>query len=196
MMNVQKFIAEKGWKALEEELAIIVKEYDCGLRVLNYNQIESPKNHPVSNECRGLKLDSDGNIVSRSFSRFFNYGECDTVESFKFDDVTVFEKADGSLVMLYWCPQTNRWEISTRGMAFAEGNHVFGLKTDWTFREAILDAMNFSEDDFQKCMNTFDKEFTYVTEYISPFNRIVTKYETPMMILLAVIHNKTGEEIT
>ncbi len=194
-MNVQRFLQEKGWQALTDELGVIVKEYDNGLRVLNYNQIESPKNHPVVNECRGLILNENFEVVCRPFTRFFNYGESDTRETFSFADVRVYEKCDGSLVKVYFCNKTERWEIGTRGSAYAEVNHVFGLKQDWTFREAILDAMNFTEDQFQLCMASFSKNFTYVMEYISPWNRIVTRYDVPMVVLLAVIHNLTGEEL-
>ena len=194
-MNVQKFIREFGWDKLKNDLHIIVKEYDCGIRVLNYDQIESPKNHPVVDECRSLVLDSDGNLVSRSFSRFYNYGECFTQDTFSFDDSVVYEKADGSLVGVYWCPQTDRWEIRTRGTAFAEANHVFGTKTNWTFREAILDAMRFTEDEFQECMSHFSQAITYVFEYTSPWNRIVTKYTEPKMVLLTGFVNVPNTEV-
>jgi hypothetical protein len=186
MMEVQKFIKERGWNALKEELFIEVREYDNGLRVLNYSMIESPKMHPVVMECRALKLDSDANIVSRAFNRFFNYGEADTLD-FDFSNCTVWEKADGSLCPVYWCPQTNRWEISTRGTGFAEANHVWGTKTNCTFREAILEAMQLTEDQFQSAMLTFPTDSTYVMEYISPFNRIVTPYPEPKMVLLAIV---------
>lgn len=113
-------------------------------------------------------------------------------ENFYADGILVHN----SLCPMYYCPQTNQWEISTRGMAYAEANHSFGLKTDWTFRQAILDAMGFSEEQFQTCMNeaVFHKSCTYVMEYTSPFNRIVTPYEKPEMVLLAVVSNITGCE--
>jgi hypothetical protein len=194
-MEVQKFIREKGWQALKDELFIEVREYDHGLRVLNYSMIESPKMHPVVAECRALKLDTDGNVVSRAFNRFFNFGEAGT-ENFDFSNCTVWEKADGSLCPVYFCPQTNQWEISTRGTGFAEANHVFGTKRDCTFREAILDAMRMTEQEFQACMSSveFHKSCTYVMEYCSPFNRIVTPYSEPHMVLLAVVSNITHIE--
>lgn len=196
MMNVQKFIRENGWQALKDQLFIEVKEYDCGLRVLNYNMIETPRNHPVADECRGLILDQDANVVSRSFNRFYNYGEAGTDTSFSFDNVVVFGKEDGSLVKMYWCPQTNRWEISTRGTAFAEAPHVFGSldRQNWSFRDAILDALNVNEEEFQRNMSLFDKDFTYIGEYVSFMNRIVTLYPEPKVILLSVRNNLTGEE--
>lgn len=192
-MEVQKFIREKGWQALKDELFIEVREYDHGLRVLNYSMIESPKMHPVVMECRALKLDQDANVVSRAFNRFFNFGEADT-QNFDFSNCTVFEKADGSLCPIYFCPQTNRWEISTRGTGFAEANHVWGTKTNCTFREAILEAMKLTEDEFQGIMMSFPEDVTYVTEYTSPFNRIVTPYPEPQMVMLAAVGHDGIEE--
>lgn len=197
-MLVQNYLREKGLQSLVDEFAIRVKEYpEYGLYKLNYDQIESPKNHPIVNECRALILDKDWNVVSRSFDRFFNYGECNTVAEFSFDNVTVFEKADGSLCPVYFCPQSNRWEISTRGSCFAEVPHVFGAAgVDKTFREMILGAMNFAdESQFQGAMAYMPTGFTYVMEYTSPFNRIVTPYEIPQMVLLGIVGNATGIEV-
>ena len=205
MLEVSKFIREKGIQALKDELAIEVRAYeDHGLFKLNYSQIDSPKMHPVVQECRGLLVDSNGDVVSRTFKRFFNFGEAGT-ENFDFDGAVVMEKADGSLAAVYWCPQTDRWEIATRGTAFAEAPHAFGTKTDWTFRQAILDAFGKTEAEFQahmgdgvtgnsNCTGDFHKSCTYVFEYTSPFNQIVTQYEKPQMILLTVVSNITGCE--
>jgi len=193
MLEVQKFIREKGWQALKDELFIEVREYDNGLRVLNYSMIESPKMHPVVMECRALKLDQDANVVSRAFNRFFNFGEADT-QDFDFSNCTVWEKVDGSICPIYFCPQTNQWEISTRGTGFAEANHVWGTKTNCTFRQAILEAMHLTEAEFQETMVPFPRDVTYVCEYTSPFNRIVTHYLEPQMVLLAVVGHDGVEE--
>jgi hypothetical protein len=59
-----------------------VKSYDCGISKLNYDQIESAKAHPVVMECRGLILSyPHGEVVARSFDRFFNYGEVPVITS-------------------------------------------------------------------------------------------------------------------
>ncbi len=199
MMEVQRFIAKKGWQALTDELGINVKRYDSGICVLNYDMIESPKNHPVSNECRGLTLwDKEGVpiVMSRSFSRFFNYGEADTKE-FDFSNCTVWEKADGALTKVWYNFVDNRYEISTRGMAFAEGVHCFstvGQEHGGSFREWILKAMNFTEEQFQDAMKSMPEEVTYVLEYTGPSNRIVTPYKEDQMVLLAVVGNDGIEE--
>lgn len=83
-MQVQTYLKEKATQlgssklAIEEltkEFAIKVRQYDEGLLVLNYDQIESPKSHPIVMECRALILDTDFNVVSRAFDRFFNIHE-------------------------------------------------------------------------------------------------------------------------
>ena len=191
-MEVQKFIKANGVMALAEApLNIKVREYpEQGYFMLNYDQIESPKSDPISMECRSLIVDKDGNIISRSFDRFFNFGEMpEFYADFDISRAVVATKYDGSLIKVYWSPATNRWEISTRSQAFAEGPHAIG----GIFRDWVLKAMGLSELEFQNCMNKEgNKEWTYIMEYISPFNRIVTRYEESSVVLLAVRENKTG----
>lgn len=74
-MKVIEYLKENGTEKLTSEFGVIVKKYeDAQLLVLNYDQINSPKNE-ITSECRGLILDYDYNIVSRSFDRFFNWNE-------------------------------------------------------------------------------------------------------------------------
>lgn len=73
-MKTIEFLKEHGIQKLRDDFAITVKEVD-DLLVLNYNQIESPKTHPIVIECRSLILDTGFNVVSRSFDRFFNIYE-------------------------------------------------------------------------------------------------------------------------
>lgn len=191
-MQVQAFIREKGWVALTEELGIEVREYENGFRVLNYSQIDSPKTHPIVLECRGLILDLDLNVICRPFDRFFNFGEAGT-ENFDFSACNVFSKEDGSLVKVYWNPIDNQWEIATRGTAFAEAPHVFGTAKSGTFRDWILNAMHFTEDEFQNVMRNFPKHNAFIFEYVGPENRIVTRYIDAAVILLG-IRAVTGQE--
>jgi tRNA splicing ligase len=137
-LKVQEYIKNNGVDALSLNFGIKVKQYDEGLIVLNYDQINSPKSDPVVIECRGLILYSDNfEVAARAFDRFFNYGEVpELTKSISFSDCHVYEKADGSLIKIYWCRTTGRWEISTRGTAFAEsGNEMLP-----TFRSGVLGA--------------------------------------------------------
>lgn len=195
MLNVQKYLQDlinngksnvEAFEQLSAELGIKVKDYpEDGMVLLDYDQIASPKSHPIVIECRSLILHRDSfRVISRKFDRFFNYGECpEFYADFNFNSSVVMEKADGSLIGIYF--HNGRWEISTRGMAKAEGQHVLG----GTFREKVVDAFGFSgEDEFQKYFAEFPSTNTYVFEYTSHENRIVTKYAKPEMVLLGVNH--------
>lgn len=189
-METLKFIKEKGLEALNTELAISVKKYDEGLIVLNYNQIESPKAHPVVMECRGLILDSDYNIVSRSFDRFFNLGEQpDTQSHLNWSKAVCHEKVDGSLIKIYnW---KGVWYASTRGTAFAESG-VNGFPI--TFKDLVLKALECNEEQFQaRCDMFLDPENTYICEVTAMENRVVTRYEGYNLWFLAARKNQSGE---
>lgn len=189
-MQTLKFIAEKSLDALNTELAISVKKYNEGLIVLNYNQIESPRAHPVVMECRGLILDTDYNIVSRSFDRFFNLGEQpDTQAHLNWSKAVCHEKVDGSLIKIYnW---NGVWYTSTRGTAFAESG-VNGFPI--TFKELVLKALDCNEEQFQnRCDMFLDPANTYICEVTAMENRVVTRYEGYNLWFLAARNNQTGE---
>lgn len=204
-MKTIEYINQYGIERLKEELDIIVKEYpEHGIMVLNYNQIGSPKTHPVVMECRGLILEMGSlKVVSRGFDRFFNYAEAPEFSSFNFEEAEVCEKVDGSLIKIY--NHDGIWYISTRGTAFAESEcNGFGL----TFRDLVLRAIPddvrihengatsfISKDEaFQESCNFWlDTDWTYIFEFTSAENRVVTRYEGYNLTFLAARHNQTGE---
>jgi len=191
MLNVQKFLIDQknnglttaqSFEQLTEQFAIKVKHYeDERIVLLDYHMLDSPKMHPVVIECRSLILQFDTfGVVSRKFDRFFNYGEAlDYYHDFDLTRSVIMEKADGSLIGVYH--HNGKWHISTRGMAFAEGEHAMG----GTFRDKVLDAFGLTEEEFQTVFSVFNKNLTFVLEYTSPENRIVTKYEKPEMVFLS-----------
>lgn len=199
MLNVQKFLIEQrengksnmeSFNALTEKFAIKVKFYESErLVLLDYHMIDSPKTHPIVIECRSLILCMDTfGVISRKFDRFFNYGEAiECHHDFDLSRSVIMEKADGSLIGVYH--HNGKWHISTRGMAFAEGEHIMG----GTFRDKVLDAFGMSDEEFQSVFNSFNRNLTFVFEYTSPENRIVTKYAKPEMVLLSV--NNCEEEL-
>lgn len=196
-LQVQRYLRSgKTFDDLTAEFGITCRKYPEGIVRLNYDQIESPKSHPIVIECRALTLDVDTfDVVSISFDRFFNYGEVPEITSrLSFADALVYEKVDGSLIPIYWCDRTARWEISTRGMAFAEGENMTGRK----FRELVHEAGGWaSEDDFQHFADRhFSKGSTYTFELIGPANRVVTRYDTAMLVLLTVRNNTTLRELS
>jgi hypothetical protein len=197
MMKVQKLFKEIGWesatKYLADELHINVKNYNDEIFVLNYNQIFSPETDDYVMECRGLILDKNGEVLGRRWRRFFNYGQHpDLTSKFEFEGSEVFEKVDGSTILFWHNPYANRWEISTRGTAFAESEQLWYP----TFRQAVLeDGLGVTEEEFQEFMNYYCMEtWSFVFEYCSIKNRIVTVYDKPVMYLVSCIENSSGCE--
>lgn len=190
MLNVQKFLrestAENPLSELESQLAIKINDYpEQGIAILNYHMLDSPKTHPITIECRSLILDRiTFDIVSRKFDRFFNLGENPEFYSdFNFENCHIMSKEDGSLIGVYYNPTTERFSISTRSMANAEGNHILGD----TWYNRIQSAFGFhSEDEFQNFWSSVPnaQKWTFIFEFIGPENRIVTPYKQTELVFI------------
>lgn len=189
MLKVQKFIHDNGLDLLSEHPYFIdVNKYnDSGLIVLNYSLLNSDKHDPIVKECRGLILDTKNNysVVARSFDRFHNYKECPLVKNYNIGDAYVLEKIDGSLMTAYY--HNNKWNISTRRRAFAEGEA--GL-SNYTFREIFEKTFDLHK------LNQYRKDLNFVFELTSPETRIVTQYTEYKSYLLTIRNRKTGEELS
>lgn len=193
MMKVVEYLKENGTEKLTSEFGVIVKKYeDAQLLVLNYDQINSPKND-ITSECRGLILDYAYNIVSRSFDRFFNYGE--QFATFNPTTAVAYEKVDGSLIKIY--KHKGHWYCSTRGTAFAEsGVNGWGI----TFADMVYKALGLEGDTvtshlkFQYlCEEFLNSSSTYICEITGVENRVVTRYQGYTLWLLAERDNQSGE---
>lgn len=189
-MQVLQYIKENGIQKLNEEFGIMVKLYDEGLYVLNYDQINSPKANPIVMECRGLIIGHNFNIVSRSLDRFFNLGEQpETQAHLDWSKAECAEKVDGSLIKIYNWKGT--WYCSTRGTAFAESS-VNGFPL--TFKDLVLKALDCNDEEFQnRCNFWLDPNNTYVCEVTAAENRVVTRYEGYTLWSLTARNNQTGE---
>ncbi len=190
---------------LKESFGIKFNIWNEALVVLNYDQIESPKTHPITLECRSLVLElGTWEVVSRSFDRFFNLGECGEVEDGHFPapnfgmqkitDLTFHEKMDGSLIGVFY--YKGSWLYRTRSVIMPEGT-INGFDTTWKERieEALPVISGFTPDkggdEFGECL--LNPEVTLIGELTCRENRVVVKYEeTPKFWLLAVRNNRTG----
>jgi hypothetical protein len=179
---------------LTAEFGIKVRDYDKFV-LLDYDMINSPKSHPIVIECRSTILSKgDWVVLSLKFPRFFNAGECpDYYQDFDVKRAIPMMKLDGSLIGIWYNLFDKVWEISTRGMAKAEGNHPMG----GTFRDKVLDAMGFDEQGFQNFFGSYgNKITTYICEWVSPENRIVTRYEKSTLVLLGVSNSYTENVVS
>jgi len=122
--------------------------------------------------CRGLVTDNEGNIVAKSFNKFFNQEEGKHIPTSEFD---VYTKLDGSLGIFF--NYNGEWIMATRG--------------SFTSDQAIKGMEMLSKYDYNK----LHKDYTYLFEIIYSDNRIVCQYDFEDVVLLGMIHTKTGQEV-
>lgn len=125
--------------------------------------------------CRGLILADDGEIVARPFDKFFNWGEGGRTSTA--DIVTVTEKMDGSLGILYhWQGQ---FYVATRG--------------SFDSKQAIW-ASEFLQKHYSIALENLSEDLTLLFEIIYPENRVVIDYKGRQELTLLAIRNRfTGE---
>lgn len=150
---------------------------DLPLQILNYTDQAQYGQvwNKVTNNCRGLIIDTDGNVVARGFPKFFNYGQPGAVEVDLRDYVEVTDKMDGSLGIMY--PTPDGYAIATRG----------SFHSDQAIHATLL--FNLLYGDFE-----VEPGWTPLFEIVYPDNRIVLDYGSMNdLVLLGVVNNKTGE---
>lgn len=186
MLKVQEYLQSGNTlEDLNREFAIKMAYHSVlPLVILNYDQIDSPKTHPIVRECRALTLDTrDHSIVARSFSRFFNWGEvADEMPLFDFSDFIVQTKEDGSLVLLYY--HDGNWLANTRGSFAVDEMQGAGL----TWQEGFCKAMGIGS--LSDLGNFLDPTVSYVCEFCSPWNKVVRRYPEPTMFLLTAFQGE------
>jgi RNA ligase len=128
--------------------------------------------------ARGLILNSfTGEVVARSFDKFFNYGEYGVTTSPVGKIKNVYEKVDGNLGVLYRLD--GGYRISTRGR-FDSGAAVWATK--------------FLNDHFD--LTGLEEELTLIFEIVNPDIRVIVNYEgLEDIILLAARNRFTGEYV-
>lgn len=157
---------------------------------LCYNQIESPMDNPLVQQCRGLILDEDTNwaIVAWPFNKFFNYGEqLASKLNWDNDQITIQEKLDGSLMILY--NYKNRWMVGTSGTPDASGK-VGDLYM--SFGELFWQTFN---DAKMSTPASLHAHCTFMFELVSPLNRVVVHYLKSYLRLIGKRDIRTGLEL-
>jgi len=171
-------------KKINEEIAkgyIRMRKHpsDPELCILNYTakaQYARRWNDTTMN-CRGCII-YENEIISNSFSKFFNFGETKetTLKNLPDELPQITEKLDGSLGILYH--HQGKPAIATRG-SFDSDMAIWATKK--------IQNMCSSSD--------FIPGYTYLFEIIYPENRIVVDYKGRSdLVLLAIRNIKTGIE--
>lgn len=166
-LNLLNEYCENGW---------LVKQSHPTLPLLVWNY--SPKTQyeckwdKITLMCRGLITDNEGNIVACTWGKFFNLEENKHTPT---QDFEVYTKLDGSLGILFY--YQNQWVMATRG-SFTSDQSVKGFEM-------------LKKYDYDK----LHKNYTYLFEIIYQENRIVCQYDFEDLVLLGMIHTKTGYEV-
>lgn len=153
------------------------------LAIYNYTQsTQYEKNwDEITLSCRGLIMDTEtGEIVARSFPKFFNLEELDDktkVSLLSNHKVSVQKKLDGSLGIIF--NYKGEWILCTKGSFTSEqsirGKQILTKKYD---------------------LKKFNPAISYICEIIYPENRIVCDYQDAetLVFLTAFIDNVELEE--
>lgn len=223
---VQEYLNHHTFQQLEDEHGVNARPNGTFDKfTLNYDMIDARPGDSVSEQCRGLvirpKLNLFGrgtdewkdvvigefDVLARPMDRFYNHGDPHAVEiDWSHPSLKVYEKVDGTCIIMYWDPLHDKWHTGTRSVPEADlpiqvGHLAIGDTTFsglfWTALEGMYDKGtqdgSYSFEGWIR--NTFDKSLTYVFELVSPYNQIVVTYPEPLVYLLAVRRTVTGEEI-
>jgi hypothetical protein len=193
MLEVQRFLRSEG--ATEQKLAALKSQYGIGHRrhrehpqlvLLKYNQIESPMDEAIVQECRGIILDESSNwdVVSMAFRKFFNHGEGHAAP-INWATARVQEKVDGSLMVLY---RYDEWRVATTGSPDAGGDvNDFSMTFEELFWKTFPESVE---------LEALDPNCSYFFELTSPYNRIVVQQKSSSLTLLGARNKVTLQEMT
>jgi hypothetical protein len=170
---------KKYFELMDEGLVYIKKHPQYPLFLLNY----TPRTQYSQKWCkelvhaRGLVVGEDGKILARPLPKFFNHYEINDLEELRDDEYEVYEKIDGSLVIMFY--YENQAIFYTRGSFISEqavkGEEIFRGKYNHTL---------------------VNKECTYCFEVIYPQNKIVVNYDDlEDLFLISITNTSSGEEI-
>lgn len=179
-MKLDELVDREGLVAALADGFVSRREHE-GLSILNYTarcQYERGAWNDVTRQCRGLIYDTRTlEVVARPFPKFFNYGEPSAPTVDLSEPVTVTDKMDGSLGVLY--SRNGEWHVATRG-AFTSEQAIHA--TD-LWRERYSDYHP-------------PQGWTLLFEIVYPDNRIVVDYAAfDDLVLLGGIIIDTGQWI-
>jgi len=161
------------------------------LYLFNYDD-DAPRGQPLVEGCRGVVFShtnkenndddnekGDWTCVRSSFDRFYNYGEDHSPTLPSFDEITIQEKKDGTLLMV--TIYKGSLFIGTRNMFDVIGMlGISGKKMDNVVKELL-------EPYVPILIENSDKTFMF--ELCTPWNPVVVNHDEPHISLLGVRSN-------
>jgi len=208
---VIEYLKTHSFQQLEDDHGVCARPSNDGSKFsCNYDQILIKNGDFFAEQCRGMviapkiKLDVEGDwknitvgdvdLLAWPMNRFYNHGDpfaanIDWTDS----SLKIYEKIDGTMICFHYDPIQNRWHAATRSVPEADlpirkGHIEIG---DTTFSELFTKALH----NVEGWQNFLNKEVTYVFELTSQYNRVVVKYDSPSITLLAARHLPSGKEL-
>lgn len=191
-MKIQELLRLEGLPAVDRyKIKATRSTLNANLILFKYSQIESPFSEPAVKECRGLILDEtdNWNVVSRSFDKFFNFGES-YASKIDWSSAKVLEKLDGSLCVLY--NYNGNWRVQTSGEPDAAGE-VWG--NNFTFSQLFWCV--FSELGYKiptEIASQPAEDFCLSFELMTKYNKVVIAHPENNLVLIGIRNKKTGQE--
>lgn len=222
------YLKTHTFQQLEDEHGVCVRFSRDGTKCsCNYDQLLVKSGDKLAEQCRGMvirpteftpSLHGDkwketivGNVqvLAWPMDRFYNHGDsAAALIDWTCNGLRIYEKLDGTMVVLYWDELLGKWCAGTRSVCEADlpiqaGHLEIG---DATFHDLFVKALVATRAASQgepinvlmtqpEHVTELNEELTYVFELTSQFNRIVVEYTSPSVTLLAVRHTSTGQEL-
>ena len=188
-MKLIEHLREHGLHRLTTEFFIRVKRHTIYLNLvlLKYDSINSPLSEKVVQQSRGIILDEakDWSLTSYPFDEFFNYGEPNAVQ-IDWSTAKIYEKLDGSLMVLYFNPYASEWEVSSSGIPDASG---FVNAYKLTFCQLFWQTWNELKYRLPEELN-----YCFMFELITPYNPVIVIPKTSAIVLHGVRNLSTLKE--
>lgn len=135
---------------------------------------ENAYNYSILRECRGLIFSPEGELLRRSYHKFFNVGEREETLHANIDlsvPHVVLEKLDGSMVASYIC----------------NGKRVYGSMMGGDKFSTTLAGFVAANPQYARFDDVMaERGYTAVYEFVSPHNQIVIPYKEENLVLTAL----------
>ena len=163
---------------IEEGLLVKNNHPTLPISIYNYSRMTQYEHKwdDITTMCRGLVVDNQGNIVAKSFNKFFNMEEL-TLNDLPDESFEVFEKLDGSLGILFW--YEGQWIVASKGSFSSDQSNKANqiLRTKYN-------------------IESIPKGYTVLFEIIFPENRIVCDYGSEeSLFILGMFSTISGKEM-
>lgn len=155
--------------------------------ILNQNLI------PTYGLCRSIILNKKNRIVSFSPPKSIPSEDFITKYNETDENIIAEEFIEGTMINVFWDPDGDNWEFSTRNTVGAENKfYQDGSGNEKTFRTMFLEALEISN----LKLDDLTKELCYSFVLQHPENRIVVPFYKPQLYLIGayfIIQGKTSD---